>query len=403
MSTYQKIQFIAYEINTGPKMVSREVGRYKGLTNDSDDMVARQNWTFEVLTQALAKADRSKDTLKVFMMPEFYFRGVKGAYSLEIVTKLIDGLQHQVRGPEWNDWLIVYGTIVGYSSVTRFGNVNWLQKLWGKLCGDDLYPIDEEKAKTIYNFSLIQKGGWAPDSNMLSPAQMNDALESKCFVTMKEFMSDIDFVLVTNGKSSTGFSLSRVMHLDQKDVRSTVIREPGREERRVNYEGACLFEIDGIQFGLEICLDHAKSRLKNSPRPENLPPIQVQLVPSCGWHLGAEAMVTMKGGYGFNVEGLNGKEKNDHGATSQLAIVTSDPLGRVKIMADKSVDPRTTIEDVSTPPVMVPLINEPYNFSSLFARGVAQLAIYQAVNVPGVKEPEKIESGVRPEKWRPQP
>lgn len=54
--------------------------------------------------------------------------------------------------------------------------------------------------------------------------------------------------------------------------------------------GGSVFEIDGIRFGLEICLDHAENRLKGTEG------VSIQLVPSCG--------LTFEGGYKCIQHGL---------------------------------------------------------------------------------------------------
>ncbi len=376
MPTYSKIQFIAYEIYTAPYFAPDGGKVYLGLDNDYDDISARLRWTYEVLTQAAAKADRSSDTLKLFMMPEFFFRGANGAYDMDIVDRLIGGLQHLVRGADWRDWLCVFGTCIGRSSPTD--DAATIAR------GDDPADVDPaigtaldpDGADEAYNIALVQKGGWAPDSNMLSPAQMNAALEGTCFITMKEFMSDKDFIMVADLAGDTGIVWERIVHLDRAGAPSDEEVIPGREERVVGYDGAGLFAIDGIEFGLEICLDHALSRLKNSPRPAGAPPIQVQLVPSCGMSLKRKAMVTMVDGLGFNVDGVWNEAAGDYGADSQLARV---------VQASSIVQPNAVLGPLIPPTSRVPLANAPADFARLFARGPGVLGIYAPQPIPGVE------------------
>ena len=58
--------------------------------------------------------------------------------------------------------------------------------------------------------------------------------------------------------------------------------------------GSAVFEIDGIRFGLEVCLDHAKNRLTGNER------VSIQLVPSCGMSWTAYKCVA--GGLYFGVD-----------------------------------------------------------------------------------------------------
>jgi hypothetical protein len=63
--------------------------------------------------------------------------------------------------------------------------------------------------------------------------------------------------------------------------------------------GGSIFTIDGIKFGLEICLDHLNQRLNPGAG------VQIQLVPSAGAHLSQFACVP--NGIAFNVDGLGAK------------------------------------------------------------------------------------------------
>lgn len=387
MPTYEKIQFIAYEIHTGPKLLGTK-RYYLGLDNEYDDIAARLNWTYEVLQQAATKADGSTKTLKLLMLPEFYFRGSKGAYSIDIVAQLISGLQHLVRGADWTDWLVVFGTIVGISSPTRYTPTGFLDKLFKQILGQDLTPIDPNADQEVYNFALAQKGGWAPSSNVMTPAQMNEALEGKTFITMKEYKSNIDFIQVTQTTGRAGYVWERVFHLDRIGGRSKDSVVPGREERLVGYDGASLFELDGIQFGLEICLDHAQQRLKNSPRPSGRSPVQIQLVPSCGLELKANAMVAMTGGYGFNVDGWY-KTVLTNTTRSEVAMVTQ---------AYSLAQPDATLGADIAAASNLPLVAPP-GFDQLYALGAGSLSFYAAVDIPGVEptagraEPHRRTSG----------
>jgi hypothetical protein len=63
--------------------------------------------------------------------------------------------------------------------------------------------------------------------------------------------------------------------------------------------GGSLFEMDGLSYGLEVCLDHLNQRLvKNAPGP-----VRVQLVPSCGMSIKAPSKKLTGNGFIFNVDG----------------------------------------------------------------------------------------------------
>lgn len=366
---YQKLQFIAYEINTAPLQIGLDE-QYVGLVSDYNDIAARIRWTKLVIAQAATKADKSADTLKVFMMPEFYFRGVKGAYEMGTISLLIEGLQNAVSANDWKDWLFIFGTMIGSSMPT-----NDAEELAtsGELHDDVDHgtSINACARREVYNVALIQKGAWASESSVplaqMTPDQRNLALSGKAFVTMKEYKSPIDFIRIVDLAQADGFAWERVMHLTRTGGASSDSVVTGREERFVDYEGACLFAIDGIQFGLEICLDHANQRLKNAPRTDGLPPVQVQLVPSCGLSLWPSAIVAMTGGYGFNVDGIGQPSSALKQVTAEMSLENPD----------------ATLSPTSVTHETIPVPASPdIDVDTLFADGPGDLCIYKPVDVP---------------------
>ena len=81
----KKVQFIGYSINTGPHTLQNDKAIYLGL----DDPIADYKARVELLKQAIEKAasDNSidKQAVKIFTVPEFYFRGHLGAYDLATI------------------------------------------------------------------------------------------------------------------------------------------------------------------------------------------------------------------------------------------------------------------------------------------------------------------------------
>ncbi len=368
MPNYRRIQFIAYEIFTAPlELDDGEI--YVGLPNDFDDIAARVAWTRKVLAAAAEEADTSPEVLKVLMLPEFYFRGSRGAYGMDIVAALTQALQDSIRAATWADWLVVFGTIIGISSPTY-------DRLVRKLTRDEdaLHPtaatgtaVDPHAEKEGYNLALIQKGGWAPVGDLTLEAR-NDALENTSFVTMKEHKSGIDFIKVADRIDPSGYAWERVVHLKRIGGEAWLAGpQVGREERFVNYDGTCLFTMDDLRFGLEICLDHADRRLKNAPRPAGQPPVQIHLVPSCGMDLIPGAVVAMTGGFAFNVDGHNG-------SSSRLCQVTqAATLASPIALLGNPLDPEY-IEMEAGPADRI---------DELFADGPGYLAVYAPVAIPG--------------------
>jgi hypothetical protein len=73
--------------------------------------------------------------------------------------------------------------------------------------------------------------------------------------------------------------------------------------------GASLFDMDGLSFGLEVCLDHGEKRLKRSASE-----VRVQLVPACGKTIDDDAIHILPDGFIFNVDGdqvISAAQKED--------------------------------------------------------------------------------------------
>src|SRR4051794_27661720 len=99
MPNYTHVQFISWEIYTGPNRGPLPWSRgatginYTGLgnasgTNDSRldieaqirDIEERARFTYTAMSTAYNSATRNPSILKVFMAPEFLYRGRGGAY-----------------------------------------------------------------------------------------------------------------------------------------------------------------------------------------------------------------------------------------------------------------------------------------------------------------------------------
>ena len=144
----------------------------------------------------------------------------------------------------------------------------------------------------------------------------------------------------------------------------------GREQQEVNYDGAGVFELAGITWGLEICLDHSgtERRLQKSPQlpGENL--IQLQLVPSCGMGIQAPSVITQTGGYVFNCDG--------YGASRHSTLAQQiPPLTTVAFSSSTPVNDAPVALQSTSPVSDVPI-------SSLYAHGPGVVDIYPAAAIP---------------------
>ncbi|AUH51305.1 hypothetical protein CXB49_11010 [Chromobacterium sp. ATCC 53434] len=272
---YYQVQFIAHVLDTSPQMAgSRE--RYIGLADEAQDIRERVKLVSAVLEAAhgLPAVSGADDTLKILMLPEFFFRGASGAYSMDGIQTAVSALQDLVRNAKWRHWMFVFGTIVGKSFPTR-----------DVASGADKHPIDDDRKAEVYNYALVQKGGFG-DGAGAGPAAAH--------AVIKQYLSGIDFIEQAS-LAGKGLSEEWVQHLQPKGDK--------RDERQsAAYDGAAVFRRDGLTFGVEICLDHLNGRLAHSL---NRPAIDIQLIPSCGGYIKAGSIVARRDGYVFNCDGAD--------------------------------------------------------------------------------------------------
>lgn len=316
---YADIQFISYQVDTFPKtgnlhymgnrdhifdgqvhsLPTYEIDdEYLGKASAKDDIDNRCDLVKEAIEAAAKRAEISaaENCLKLFMMPEFYFRGSAGAYSLDDYQKVIEKLRKLVEGDNWKNWLFVFGTILAIFEPLAIETEGSKGKI--------------QNRKTILNTVLVQKGG---------------AGEEKSCVIVKDVMSNIDFSRQKQIKfdAATGQRYvikknaapdhlwdENVDHLKAGKQKGWWIfkkwdpnQKAGKENQVANYSGLGIFEMEKITFGVEVCLDHALQRLKKSPLPKGNNWIQVQLIPSAGMDPKEESVVACKHGWVFNCDG----------------------------------------------------------------------------------------------------
>ena len=339
---YTNVQFIGYVLDTSPQVNPDGSKTYLGLSDPKLDIEARCDVMLRAMQTARDALPQASpptpegETLKVFMAPEFFFRGASGAYQMDDVQLAITALQRMAADDQWVDWVFVFGTILGASSATQ---------------QTPPYDIDPLASTEIYNFALVQQGGVAAQGD--AGARM----------VMKELMSGVDFI-------ATAVNPGGLLLGDVEYWPASTGGGLGREQQEVNYDGAGVFELAGITWGLEVCLDHSGTvrRLQRSPQLPGQKLIQLQVVPSCGMGIQAPSVITQAGGYIFNCDGS--------GAASHSTLVQQvPPLANVPMLssapvsdADVALQSTSPVEDVAV--------------SALYARGPGVVNIYPALALP---------------------
>ncbi len=109
---YDEVQFIAFNIKPGTTKTSPP--QYLGVDKPEDDIKKRCEITVDAIRKANTLAiDKSENVLKLFMAPEFYFRGSRGAYPFDQIDSIMTTLRAEAQKFEYADWLFVYGTAIG--------------------------------------------------------------------------------------------------------------------------------------------------------------------------------------------------------------------------------------------------------------------------------------------------
>ncbi len=354
MPNYTKVQFLAWEIYTGPLHDDYlHVTGYPGISfrfpkswywealSQCLDIEARLVVTQRAIEKAYEHADKDENTLKIFMAPEFLYRGAAGAYFFDLLSGwegpapfheslsptfqpywkdslpppfrehwrgLLPGLQSLVNDDRYKDWLFIFGTAIGGAFARKQGQ--WTDGI-------------------ANNIAFVQRGGAGRGA--------------ECCYTQKHLKSSIDFIdYNTRYPDLLAFFKSNTHHDSPKDweILDRLIMEDNEKADWARVGGAlfrfpdiCKSDGTPIQFGLEICLDHKKGYASQSTSEKITGRlakrgefVDIQLVPSCGTHLipTSLALGPEEGprncSYAFNCDGLrslpqyNKKTKKYHKA-----------------------------------------------------------------------------------------
>ncbi|WP_298688470.1 hypothetical protein [uncultured Sphingomonas sp.] len=330
---YDQIVFIGYVLDTTPKENDDGTSTYLGITPAVDDIDARCQLLAAAMETARSTlpppASPPVKTLYVFMIPEFFFRGADpGAYDMADVQYAIAALQNLAAPARWTDWVFAFGTIIGQWELD-----------------DPLRPVQ------ICNFALVQQGGMAAQG------------PSGARAIMKELKSDVDFIAAD--ASPGGLLLGEVEHMEG------AMPGPGSERQKANYDGAGIFDLLGITWATDICLDHLEARLQQSPMLPGEPMVQIQLVPSCGADVSQAGIIAQPGGYVFNVDGW--RDNAAHARLVQVAPAPAQPVQMPRV--GPPVPLAITDVTIGSPPRTVQV-------DALYPNGPGSIWTYRPVAMP---------------------
>ncbi len=324
--------------------------KYSGAVDDGNDMRTRCADMKAAIQSAYALADHAgsyntaTNVLKVFMAPEFFFRGRNGAYDHSVVhgvekqtnargatvvakTKgIVETMMEEIDDPKYKDWLFVLGTAIG---AVRDSRTVCRQPGGG---GPVAVPVDRATGKSK---PTCTKNAAHPVGESFATAYVENVgfivKEGEVHTVTKELVSGIDYVAdeAAGRKDIVGVKTDGVTRAlavgrhAQPSGYNAATNVPTKfvDERM----GGCIFTIDGITIGVEVCLDHAASTSNaNGGRLEHAGNIQLQMVPSAGMSI--TSLRTVPGGIVFNVDGLYPAVQVVAGAnpTAQFGIGTEE-------------------------------------------------------------------------------
>lgn len=352
MTQYSKVQFISWELYTGPILSDVKTGYYAGIgagaaaqdqrldvASQCQDIQARVAFTADAIRKASAGATSDPSTLKVFMAPEFLYRAAGGAYLHDLLNgwnahSPYDGLPTPLKGAwgglfgelkeliassKYDDWVFVFGTAISASFQTRQTSVQ----------GRQTEEIDVKKPAEGYNSALIQRGGQHPGD---------------VYVTRKHFKSHIDFLEHSmDWQHARIHTHGSIAHPEPEDMR--LAEDPAAAEGNAFFTLPGIIDLGGkpLVFGCEICLDHLESfaqgqrnnwgRLRNANQR-----VKLQLVPSCGASLNPASISLLPqagkpgGAYAFNCDG--GGTLDEHFGSHTM--VWRDPAATSHVVCEAS-------------------------------------------------------------------
>jgi len=214
------------------------------------------------MTSAAKKAKDSSsgetNVLKIFVAPEFFWQPQKGNYDAAHIKIICEKLAILAADDKYQHWMFVFGTMIGDGT---------------QLPGGNLLPGN------IHNIVYIQQGGRGGAS----------------YYSYKQHKSGIDFVL-KEGTQDKGITIRSPY---QDGLQLTLDNVPSL----LGNNAPAFFTMCGIDFGLEVCLDHCchflKSNIGVKPRPS------VHIITSCGMNITDTSVVARPGGLVLLCDGLS--------------------------------------------------------------------------------------------------
>ena len=376
VSPHTHVQFIGYAISTVPKLyvenpIQPGVNKYYlGLEDEKTDIEAR----IELLSMALRAAQQAfqpeANILRIFVIPEFFFRGNKGAYHTSHEQFLTACLQTILQEHAPNIDLAVFGTSLfcpqkvdytepaiakNFALGDDFLNIYRACRNYRASMGlatpsmqemlfylDELECLQDEQAlagptqnstqnptqnpNPKLNFKQIP-GPRTPLEAVLQETLAASDQEAPLLVSnvcqlflsgqrhlrvQKKFKSKVDFVL-------NYYCDSARTQKNHNAYLQTFVKYPpvanNTEVKENDLDPYGIFTWNGLKIGIEICLDHIRQRMSRT-----VDDLDLQIIPSCGVEVTLNGVAARTGGYVFNCDGDYNLEDAQNGLGSHTQL-----------------------------------------------------------------------------------
>lgn len=343
-ASYTKIQCMGMCLCTTPSGLTSiegtsDDGYYAGLNNVAADVAGRLKMLEGAIAAATEFADPDATTLKVFVVPEFYFRGNKGAYYInggKSLTFFDNFLKNRLGKIAVNhtNWLFVLGSLLTSGSQvepsreptkslysTGDSLLDVYYKLYPKAKADG--ANGQSRLRSMLRYLDGKDEGALRDMTEEDLAYQDvlrrtlDACDQKAGITvtndcyivgddgpgirtlrvLKEFKSKEDFVLNSKGKDgkANGYLQTITKYKALPSVRDEIKQD--------SLDDYSIFRFGNVWIGVDICLDHSRQRLFKhlQKHPDNY--VDLQIIPSCGMQVKANAVIARTGCHVFNCDG----------------------------------------------------------------------------------------------------
>ena len=407
MSKFKQVQFIGYAVSTKPAFCATENSvdagnrkHYLGDAQNERDIAARINLLAKVVAQAQTAFAQSRDVLKIFVIPEFFFRGAYGAYNGKNMEELLKNELKNLlaqHGPDIN--MAVWGSALlteqpvdlnnakikdTYALGDEYLHIYEACRDFRTLAGketpsvrDILFYLDEledpatrAKEPELDPLAAVMEQMLRGCDRSAPLTVSNKCLilldGARCLTVQKQFKSCVDFVLnYYHDKSQTTRNADCYL---QTFVNYPPIAPTTTESKEHDQDQYSTFTWENLKVGVEICLDHIRKRL--SKLENNL---DLHIIPSCGAEVTPGCIAAKAGGYVFNCDGdyTLPDAQNGDDAHTQLYRV------------EKAGDPATGAEAVlgkRIAPAQVTALKHD-GIERLFPKGAGELHVYAPLDI----------------------